>query len=229
MIIQGHEIAGRMPLFQAWGRAGIRRRDKTQTRRIPTDRNCIVDGGGIKLADLDLSGAWIDKGPSPAGNPGPYLKAPHKTEDTVHRIYPRIQVGDIRVMTEPLRMDWDNSLERGWAACYSDDSSPTISAITGKRLDWIWKRYDLTAMHMPHEAARTLLKITGIKWERVQDISEEDAKSEGVDAATLEAVPRGAVWSKRQDFAQIWNIIHGADAWERNDWVIVPSFEVDHA
>ena len=56
--------------------------------------NSLIDGSrtryGIPWRELDLAGAWIDPGPSPAGNPGPYLKARRLGPDrTVHRIYPR--------------------------------------------------------------------------------------------------------------------------------------------
>jgi hypothetical protein len=63
--------------------------------------NSLIDGWtrrGIPWRELNLANAWIDPGPSPMGNPGPYLKAcrmdpdnllcPHPDE-TVHRIYPR--------------------------------------------------------------------------------------------------------------------------------------------
>jgi hypothetical protein len=45
-------------------------------------------------AGLDWDSAWVDGGPSPAGNLGPYLKVPYPPEDTVHRVYSRIFVGD---------------------------------------------------------------------------------------------------------------------------------------
>lgn len=50
---------------------------KSQTRRIVTARNSLVDGhvpSGAEWAALDFASAWVDPGPSPAGNPGPYLK-----------------------------------------------------------------------------------------------------------------------------------------------------------
>lgn len=55
----------------------------------------LVDGWARSMStvpwrELDFTAAWIDPGPSPAGNAGPYLKVfrlpPHHT---VHRIYPR--------------------------------------------------------------------------------------------------------------------------------------------
>jgi hypothetical protein len=71
---------------------------KNQTRRVIDAHNSLVDGNGIskkrwEAAGFDLANATIDNGPSPAGNPGPYLKATC-TEGTTHRIYSRVQPGD---------------------------------------------------------------------------------------------------------------------------------------
>ncbi|WP_434888698.1 hypothetical protein [Bradyrhizobium sp. HKCCYLS2038] len=45
---------------------------------------------GEQWADLDWARAWIDMGPSPAGNGGPYWHVPLKTGETVHRLYTRL-------------------------------------------------------------------------------------------------------------------------------------------
>ncbi|CAO1663422.1 hypothetical protein NYA30BAC_01951 [Halomonas sp. NYA30] len=71
---------------------------KNQTRRVIDAHNSLVDGSGISKkrwneAGFDLANATIDNGPSPAGNPGPYLKATC-AEGTTHRIYSRVQPGD---------------------------------------------------------------------------------------------------------------------------------------
>ncbi len=41
---------------------------------------------------LDWDRAWLDVGPSPAGNPGPYWHVPLKNDedDIWHRLYPKI-------------------------------------------------------------------------------------------------------------------------------------------
>ena len=39
--------------------------------------------------NLDWAAAWIDLGPSPMGNPGPYYKVPWPQNETVHRLYPK--------------------------------------------------------------------------------------------------------------------------------------------
>ena len=39
---------------------------------------------------LDWSKAYMDLGPSPAGNTGPYWHVPTRDGDAVHRLYPRL-------------------------------------------------------------------------------------------------------------------------------------------
>jgi hypothetical protein len=39
---------------------------------------------------LQWNGAWVDLGPSPAGNLGPYWHVPLRDGDTVHRLYPKL-------------------------------------------------------------------------------------------------------------------------------------------
>jgi hypothetical protein len=41
-------------------------------------------------ANLDWSKAYVDLGPSPVGNIGPYWHVPHKDGDTTHRLYPKL-------------------------------------------------------------------------------------------------------------------------------------------
>jgi hypothetical protein len=67
-----------------------------KTLKFVTFGNSLVDGHKPSHHEwnrLDFSRAWIDPGPSPAGNEGPYLHVPTNEENemdqTVHRIYPR--------------------------------------------------------------------------------------------------------------------------------------------
>lgn len=60
-------------------------------------RDWLIDGRPIRgqLAlelwdDLDWAKAWVDMGPSIAGNPGPYWHVPRKGGETAHRLYPKI-------------------------------------------------------------------------------------------------------------------------------------------
>ena len=62
-------------------------------KREPVTRlNSLPDGLSLsaELWDaLDFSRARIDPGPSPAGNPGPYLQVPWPERGTVRRVYPK--------------------------------------------------------------------------------------------------------------------------------------------
>lgn len=78
---------------------------------------------------------------------------------------------------------------------------------------------------------RLTLEITDVRVERLQDISEEDAKAEGVapefemDAASfIHGAP--VVPTHMLGFKHVWKDIHGPESWEANPWVWVLSFRV---
>ena len=79
---------------------------------------------------------------------------------------------------------------------------------------------------MPRTASRLTLRITDIRVERVQDISEKDAFAEGMqpDNNMLHAT-FGTEKETIASFINLWVSIHGKDAWFRNDWVWVIGFE----
>lgn len=80
---------------------------------------------------------------------------------------------------------------------------------------------------MPREASRITLEITGIRVQRVQEITEEDAKEEGVEPL-LHVEGLYAGWKSdafkgklnhRDGFRFIWEKINGQKSWEENPWV----------
>ncbi len=84
----------------------------------------------------------------------------------------------------------------------------------------IWPRHRKLrpSIHMPRWASRITLEVTAVRVERLQDISEEDAKAEGAPPWT------GALQSYRAGFYNIWNSINGSGSWEANPLVAVISF-----
>jgi hypothetical protein len=97
---------------------------------------------------------------------------------------------------------------------------------TEERGGLLWR----TPIHMPRWASRITLEVTGVRVERVQDISEEDAKAEGVTLGELVDVlangePSKAVYfDARTAYAHLWCAINGADSWKANPWVWAISF-----
>lgn len=103
------------------------------------------------------------------------------------------------------------------------------------------------SIHMPRWASRILLKITDVRVERLNAISEEDAQSEGVHTEvwdqTVVARNYAAIdeffqfWSEdmphyvemnqlyRSSFRSLWESIYGAESWQANGWVWVISFK----
>lgn len=104
------------------------------------------------------------------------------------------------------------------------------------------------ARFMPKSAARIWLEVMDIRVERLQDITEEDAKAEGLtclskdggitykygipDTDGLPGVDNtGWPWqewrvSPSQAFKTLWEKINGSNSWASNPWVWVVSFKV---
>lgn len=87
------------------------------------------------------------------------------------------------------------------------------------------------SIHMPRAASRITLEVTGVRVERLQDISEADAQAEGARECdpvsgreVLLAGPsqRG---SFRLHYRDIWESINGPESWAANPWVWVVEFK----
>lgn len=80
--------------------------------------------------------------------------------------------------------------------------------------------YRRPSIHMPRWASRITLEVTGVRVERLQDISEADAIAEGVNNSLH--LPGGRF--ARENFAHLWWTINGDGSWEANPWVWVVEF-----
>lgn len=227
---------------------------KTNTRRIITPHNSLLDGhpwprkGHLAAENFDWSQGWIDPGPSPAGNPGPYLKLPHKTDETVHRVYPRWSPGDRIWIKETWKPQNDPDLfmcveyraDSGRVKPSIDDDNigfrfenMCAAAERGEKNPW------RSAMLMPRWAARLILGVNAIvEPERLQDINDDDALAEGF--VKLPATGRvvfkkgdqylGATWpNARKAFEELWSSINGPESWALNPWVWRIPFKIEGA
>lgn len=83
------------------------------------------------------------------------------------------------------------------------------------------------SIHMPRAYSRLTLRITDVRVERLQDISEEDARAEGAEPSIVGADLEHLRF--RAGFQTLWESINGAGSWAANPWVWAISFEVIHA
>lgn len=107
------------------------------------------------------------------------------------------------------------------------------------------------SIHMPRWASRLTLRVTAVKVERLQEISEAEAEAEGVETDVFDMAPAARDYSApnrwfihwgtltpeegyvdldqlyRSSFRSLWNSLHGADAWDANPEVVAISFTVE--
>lgn len=82
---------------------------------------------------------------------------------------------------------------------------------------WMYRR---PSIHMPKEAARIWLKVTDVRVERLQDMTDDDAEAEGCFDYTSTALGFPDVWDstiKKSDLDRY--------GWDANSWVWVIEFE----
>jgi hypothetical protein len=78
------------------------------------------------------------------------------------------------------------------------------------------------SIFMPREAARIFLKVTNVRVERVQEITEDEAIKEGAKAYGQNNC---SGTSARIAFAEIWDKTTTEHEWRTNPWVWVYEFE----
>jgi hypothetical protein len=76
------------------------------------------------------------------------------------------------------------------------------------------------SMHMPRWASRITLTVTDVRVQRLQEISEEDARAEGVDF-NVNGGP-----NNRAAYCRLWNTLHGPGSWDANPFVTAYTFTV---
>ncbi|CAN7316234.1 hypothetical protein [Acidovorax delafieldii] len=102
------------------------------------------------------------------------------------------------------------------AMYYRADSDPEFEAPEGPTP---WR----PSIHMPRWASRITLEITGVRVERLQDISDADCVAEGCGAlpaaigCPMTSTPGETI--PRAMFRALWESINGPDSWAANPWV----------
>jgi hypothetical protein len=112
-----------------------------------------------------------------------------------------------------------------WCWLYGADGNPVMvrrvedmAAMAG----WAHHKQQshCVSIHMPRWASRITLEVTEVRAQRLQDITEDDAKAEGVNPMWHEDVP----YSYRGGFAGIIDEVNSAGTWASNPWVWAYTF-----
>jgi hypothetical protein len=82
------------------------------------------------------------------------------------------------------------------------------------------------ARFMPRRFSRTTLTVTDVRVQRLQEIAEADAVAEGV-TPYMPCCPDDTT-PAADAFMDLWNSLHGPEAWDANPWVWVKTFTVQH-
>ncbi len=127
-----------------------------------------------------------------------------------------------------------------WAAGTIYDGVPPRDINPDGKPGWCGIRYaatdsrsgikDRPSIHMPRWVSRITLLVTGVKVERLQDISEEDARAEGF-APREELRAVGMTPTARGTFSKYWDEINrgsiprNPNSWAGNPWVAAYTFK----
>ena len=133
-----------------------------------------------------------------------YLKVPYKVGDILY----------VRETWIPKESEENGKLVKGFG--YKAD-------FTGYESMFAWR----PSIHMPKEAARIFLRVTDVRVERLQDITLDDCKKEGV---TISEVELFCGYNENDKFKVLWNDTIKTDqlkyySWNDNPYVWVIEFE----
>ena len=119
--------------------------------------------------------------------------------------FPPYQQGDILYVRETwCKGSWMNEKERYYYKADDND------------FHCVWH----PSIHMPKEAARIWLKVTDVRVERLQDMTDDDAEAEGCFDYTSTALGFPDVWDSTIKKSNLDRY-----SWQANPWVWVIEFE----
>jgi hypothetical protein len=210
---------------------------KTQTRRVvkpqPVGKQRVVEGlahvtRGMNPADdgsVWYVGDCADPGTEircPFGVPGDglWVREAHITG------WP-CELGELQQFDE----DGNELPKHCWYKATPDTDGGYISNL-GERI-CVWHDENETQLdripwgsplYMPRKHSRITLEVTGVRVERLNAISEEDARAEGCGILLNDDLDKSVGARAQDQFSRLWNSIHGEGSWAANPWVWVVEF-----
>ncbi|NBM70085.1 hypothetical protein [Proteus sp. G2663] len=170
---------------------------KTQTRRIV--KNVMLDNG-----------IWLKKPTKTrSGTTTHVLDAPK------HNLCPLGKIGDRLYVREAFKAGVCTESTIAYKATHKPSD---LEEGWYEEIKWT------PSIHMPRRYSRITLEITNIRVERLNDISNDDAKSEGCWYGRGGGTPDKALTPSDQ-FPTLWEEIYGDGSWSSNPWVWVIEFK----
>ena len=118
---------------------------------------------------------------------------------------------------------------------YSADDQRREHLIEGPEGNWFSRQIDIhgesacPSIHMPRWASRITLEVTDVRVQRVQEISEADARAEGPKLFSLDHGDKYStpIETHKSAFKFLWDSISAPRGygWDTNPWVWVVGFE----
>ena len=181
---------------------------KTMTRRI------------IK-APKTMEGQWVS-GFAICKRPGSdevvEVMALDADEGMINNILPKYKPGEIVAVAQSYLAIQEEMMDGDYGDAIYD---PFRWAIVDDKPGWSNKMF-VKADLMPHQ-----IRITNIRVERLQDISDEDCVKEGVWEAQVNYTSiDGIPFSPCEAFAALIDKVSGKGAWRANPWVFVYEFKL---
>lgn len=127
-------------------------------------------------------------------------------------VCPYGKFGTLLYVKEIFLIDGPDREAPGAVHYQSHATQADLEWLKSRSLRWVPGRF------MPRALARIHLELTGVDVERVQSISEEDARAEG---CPLEHNADPRAW-----YQGVFESLNGKDAWAKNMWVWVLKFKV---
>lgn len=199
---------------------------KTQTRRICKHQHWSHS----ELTDVNINGITTRKVSNvncPYGQPGDvlYVRENYKITATTDGF---------------IHFFFRNGEKSQELAFYKKDFSLITLRKISKRKLLADRVYSCPGIHLYKEAARIWLQVEEVKVERLNEITDDGAKAEGIIGHRFEIGLDGpygfeykvytmsSEWTSepRDSFKSLWNHINGVDAWNANPWVWVVKFKV---
>jgi hypothetical protein len=194
---------------------------KTQTRRVVKQRDIDVEDGAAFFPCYVTGEPESIPVPCPFGQPGDrlWVRETWQFADWTEEGEPYI-----RYQADKAKIGYfGNDVPDGEALVETWETLSRTEnyAIDNKAADRRWR----PSIHMPRWASRITLEVTGVRVERLQDITQADAEAEGI--AFMREIPDvDEKLTATQLYAALWNSINEKRGlgWDANPWVWVVEF-----